>query len=59
LGVLVKKSLNLISLSFIPLNFGGNENLGLVWKEGMEWNGMKMNENNNFKILFPSLVWEF
>ena len=27
LGVLVKKSLNLIPFSFIPPNFGGNENL--------------------------------
>ena len=27
LGVLVKKSLNLISFSPIPPNFGGNENL--------------------------------
>ena len=25
----------------------------------MEWNGMKMNEKNNLKIFFPSLVWEF
>ena len=22
-------------------------------------NGMKMNEKNNFKIFFPSVVWEF
>ena len=28
--------------------------LGLVWEEGME-----RNEKNNFRILFPSLVWEF
>ena len=27
LGILVKKSLNLISFPSIPLNFGGNENL--------------------------------
>ena len=24
-----------------------------------EWNGMEMNEKNNFRIFFPSLVWEF
>ena len=23
------------------------------------WNGMKMNEKNNFRISFPSLIWEF
>ena len=32
---------------------------GLVWEEGMEWNGMERNEKNNFKIFFTSLVWEF
>ena len=34
-------------------------NLALVWEEGMEWNGMERNEENNFRIFFPSLVWEF
>ena len=24
-----------------------------------EWNGMERNEKNNFRIFFPSLVWEF
>ena len=28
--------------------------LGLVWEEGVE-----RNEKNNFRIFFPSLVWEF
>ena len=28
--------------------------LGSVWEEGMEWN-----KRNIFRILFPSLVWEF
>ena len=30
--------------------------LGLVWEEEMEWNGKEMNEKNNFRIFFPSLV---
>ena len=24
-----------------------------------EWNGMERNKKNNFRIFFPSLVWEF
>ena len=24
-----------------------------------EWNEMEMNEKNNFRIFFSSLVWEF
>ena len=24
-----------------------------------EWNGMKINENNNFRIFSLSLIWEF
>ena len=41
---------------------------GKEWKR-MEWNeirlhleggnGMERNKNNNFRIFFPSLVWEF
>ena len=43
---------------FIPL-FGS---LDLVWEFRSclgEGNGMEMNEKNNFRIFFPSLVWEF
>ena len=28
-------------------------------KEGIEWNEMKMNKKNNFKIFFHSMFWEF
>ena len=24
-----------------------------------EWNGMRRNEKNNFKIFFHSLIWEY
>ena len=27
---------------------------GLVWEEGIKWN-----EKNNFRIFYPSFVWEF
>lgn len=38
----------------VILIFKGNfkDLLALIWEEGME-----MNENNNFRILFTSLIW--
>ena len=46
LGVLIKKSLNLISFLPIPRNFRGNENLrfwGFAWEFIREWNGIELN----------------
>ena len=45
--------------SILLSSLAPNVPLGLIWEEGMEWNEMKRNEKNNFRIFFPFLIWEF